>query len=302
KHACGHDAHTTIGLGVAELLSTMRSQIHGSVKFLFEPAEEGPPAGEEGGAELMIKEGALDNPRPAAIFALHCTPEIEAGQIGFHAGPAQAAADILKILIKGKMSHAAMPEKGIDTILVAAECVTALQSIKSRRMNAFEPVLLTIGTIHGGERPGVIPDTVTMEGTTRAFSEETRNRLAELMRETLAGVTSAYGASYDLHIKPITAVVYNDPKLVERAVAVMRGVLGETNVFEAPKRMGAEDFSYYEQVVPGVLLRLGSGNKARGITAEIHTPEFDIDEDCLVVGVKAMSAIVLDYLDKARSK
>src|SRR2546430_865313 len=239
----------------------MRGQIQGNVKFLFQPAEEGPPADEEGGAALMIKEGALENPRPAAIFALHTTPEIETGQIGFRAGPAQASADTFKITIKGRMSHAAAPEKGIDTILVAAECVTALQSIKSRRIDTFEPVILTIGTIHGGNRPNIITDAVTMEGTIRTFSEETRKRIAQLMRETLSGVTSAYGASYELDLKPITTVVFNDPRLVERAVTVIRGVLGHTNVFEVPKRMGAEDFSYFEQVVPGFLLRLGSGNK-----------------------------------------
>ncbi len=302
KHACGHDAHTAIGLGVAEVLSAMRAQLHGSVKFLFQPAEEGPPADEEGGAALMIKEGALQNPKPQAIFALHTTPEVETGQIGFRAGPAQASADNLKITIQGKMSHAAVPEKGVDTILVAAECVSALQSIKSRRIDTFEPVILTIGTIHGGNRPNIIAAEVTMEGTVRTFGQDTRDRIEQLMRETLSGVTSAYGASFNFQLKPITTVVYNDPKLVERAVTVMRGLMGETNVFEVPKRMGAEDFSYFEQVVPGFMLRLGSGNKAKGITAEAHTPEFDIDEECLVVGVKALSAILIDYLEQHSSK
>lgn len=302
KHACGHDAHTAIGLGVAEVLSAMRAQLHGSVKFLFQPAEEGPPADEEGGAALMIKEGALQNPKPQAIFALHTTPEVETGQIGFRAGPAQASADNLRITIQGKMSHAAVPEKGVDTILVAAECVSALQSIKSRRIDTFEPVILTIGTIHGGNRPNIIAAEVTMEGTVRTFGQDTRDRIEQLMRETLSGVTSAYGASFNFQLKPITTVVYNDPKLVERAVTVMRGFMGETNVFEVPKRMGAEDFSYFEQVVPGFMLRLGSGNKAKGITAEAHTPEFDIDEECLVVGVKALSAILIDYLEQHSSK
>src|SRR6266581_3717810 len=152
KHACGHDAHTTIGLGVAELLSKMRDQIHGSVKFLFQPAEEGPPAGEEGGAPLMIKEGALDDPRPLAIFGLHTTPELEAGLIAYRSGPAQASLDLFTITIRGQVPYSATPHRGVDTIVVAAECVTALQTIKSRRIDTFEPVIVTVGAIHGGTR------------------------------------------------------------------------------------------------------------------------------------------------------
>ena len=297
-HACGHDAHTAIGLGVAELLSRRRGQIHGVVKFLFQPAEEGPPPGEEGGAALMIKEGALDNPRPLAIFGLHTSPEIETGLVGYRAGPAQAAADSFWITVHGKMGHAAFPENGVDTIVVAAECVTALQTIKSRRMDAFEPIVLTIGTIHGGNRQNVIPDEVKLSGTIRSFSEPAQSRVERLMRETLAGVTAAYGATFDLRFDHITAVVYNDPQLVEECLPSLRAAVGPTNLFEAPKRMGAEDFSFYEQVVPGFFLRLGSGNKAKGITALAHTPQFDIDEDCLVVGVEAISNLVLDYLDR----
>lgn len=298
KHACGHDAHIAIGLGVAELLAGMRGQIHGSVKFIFQPAEEGPPGGEEGGAALMIKEGALANPKPGAIFALHTTPEVETGTIGFRAGSAQASADSLRIIVRGKMSHAAVPEKGVDTILVASECVTALQTIKSRRIDTFEPVIITVGTIHGGNKPNIIAEEVVMEGTVRTFSAETRNRIEQLIKETLHGITEAYGATFELQMKPITTVVYNDPKLVERAVKVMRNVLGASNVLEVPKRMGAEDFSYFEAEVPGFMMRLGSGNRARGITAEAHTPQFDIDEDCLVVGVKAAAAVLLDYLNE----
>jgi amidohydrolase len=298
KHACGHDAHAAIELGVAELLSGMRNQIHGSVKFLFQPAEEGPPAGEEGGAPLMIKEGALENPRPEAIFGLHTTPETETGMIGFRAGPAQASADIFTITLRGKTSYAGWPHKGIDTIIVAAECITALQSIKSRRIDAFEPVIITIGTIHGGKTPHTIAAEVKLEGTVRTFNEDVRTQIEQLVRQTLAGVTSAYGATFDLEYQHLTMVVYNDPKLVQESLPSIRRAVGETNVFEFIQRMGAEDFSYYQRVVPGFFLRLGSGNKAKGITAESHTAAFDIDEECLVVGVKVMSNMVLDYLDK----
>jgi amidohydrolase len=298
KHACGHDAHTAVALGVAEVLSKMRDQIRGSVKFLFQPAEEGAPAGEKGGAKFMIEEGALDNPRPLAIFGLHTTSELDAGKIGYRAGPAQASADGFVITVRGKMAHAADPEKGVDSIVVAAECISALQAIKSRRISTFEPAIITIGTIHGGTRPNIITDEVKMEGTVRTFSEDTRNRIEQLMRETLAGVTAAYGARFDLEYDRGTMVVVNDTTLAEQSLPSFRRAVGETNVVEVPKRMGAEDFSYYQQVVPGFFFRLGSGNKAKGITAEAHTGEFDIDEDCLVVGVKAMAGVVLDFLEQ----
>jgi amidohydrolase len=297
-HACGHDAHTAVALGVAEVLSKMRKQIHGSVKFLFQPAEEGPPAGEEGGAPLMIKEGALDNPRPLAIFGLHTTPELEAGLIAYCSGPAQASLDLFTISIRGQVPYSATPHKGIDTIVVAAECVTALQTIKSRRIDTFEPVIVTVGTIHGGTRPFNTPEEVKLEGCVRTFNEDARNQIQQLMRETLAGVTSAYGAKYELDYKRFTMVLVNDPKLVEASLPALRRAIGETNVVEASKRMGGEDFSFYGQIVPGFFLRLGSGNKTKGIVAESHTAKFDIDEKCLEVGVKAMANVVLDFLDR----
>lgn len=298
KHACGHDVHTAVQLGVAEVLSKMRDQIPGTIKFIFQPAEEGPPAGEEGGAPLMIKEGALENPKPLAIFGLHTSTEVEVGKIGVRAGPAQASSDMFDITIKGKMSHAAKPEKGIDSILVAAECVTALQSIKSRRIETFEPMIITIGTIHGGNRRNIISPEVKMEGTIRTLSEEVRSRTKELMKQTLDGVTAAYGATYDLNIIEGTVVVVNDPKLVEETLPTMRRAIGTTNVIDVPQRMGAEDFSYYQRVVPGFYYRLGSGNPAKGIVAEAHTPDFDVDEECLVVGTKVMANVLVDFLER----
>jgi amidohydrolase len=283
---------------VAEVLSKMRDQIPGTIKFIFQPAEEGPPAGEEGGATLMIKEGALENPKPLAIFGLHTSTEVDVGKIGFRAGPAQASSEMFDITIRGKMAHAAMPQKGVDTILVAAECVTALQSIKSRRIDSFEPMILTIGTIHGGTKRNIITPEVKMEGTVRTLSEEVRSRVKELMKQTLDGVTSAYGATYDLQMTEGTVVVVNDPKLVEATLPGMRRAIGETNVINVPQRMGAEDFSYYQKVVPGFFYRLGSGNPAKGITADAHTPEFDVDEECLVVGVKVMANVLVDFLER----
>lgn len=297
KHACGHDVHTTIALGVAEVLSKMRDQIPGTIKFIFQPAEEGAPAGEEGGAELMIKEGALENPRPQAIFGLH-TAGSDVGQIEYHSGPAMASADRFAITIRGKKSHGAQPQGGIDAVVVAAECVTALQTIRSRRIHPLEPLVITVGTIKGGDRSNIIADEVRMEGTMRTLSEEVRSRAQKLMRETLAGVTSAYGATFDLQFDNPNPVTYNDPRLVEETLPTIRRIIGEANVVAPKPFMPAEDFSYYQKVIPGFFFFLGVGNKAKGLMPQWHTADFDVDEESLVVGVKVMSNVLLDYLER----
>ncbi len=302
KHACGHDVHMTVQLGVAEVLSRMRSRVRGTVKFIFQPAEEGAPADEEGGAGLMIKEGALENPRPSAIFGLHVMPNIEVGQIGYNIGPAMASSDRFAITIRGKKVHGAYPHDGIDTIVVASECVMALQSIRSRRINTQEPLVITIGSMHGGNRFNIIADEVRLEGTMRTLNEEVRTKAIEMMRQTLAGVTSAYGASYELELGDNNPVTYNDPALAEATLPVMRRILGEQNLITPRPQMGAEDFSRYQQVIPGFFYFLGVGNRSRGITAMIHTPEFDVDEESLVIGVRVMTGIVLDYLERTASK
>ncbi|MDT5059726.1 MAG: hypothetical protein QOH63_185 [Acidobacteriota bacterium] len=297
KHACGHDAHTTIELGVAEILSKMRDEIHGTIKFIFQPAEEGAPAGEEGGAALMIKEGALENPRPQAIFGLHVMPVVEVGQIMYNSGPAMASSDHFVITIHGKKVHGAYPHDGIDAVVVAAECVTALQTIRSRRIDTTEPLVITVGIIQGGNRFNIIADEVKLEGTVRTLSEDVRKRAQALMRETLDGITKAYGATFDMDYAEGAAVTYNEPALVEETLPTIRRVIGEKNVITRKPQMGAEDFSYFQKVVPGFYYFLGVGNRAKGITAQIHTPEFDLDEESLVIGVKVMSNVLLDYLD-----
>jgi amidohydrolase len=298
KHACGHDAHTTIELGVAEILSKMRDEIHGTIKFIFQPAEEGAPAGEEGGAALMIKEGALENPRPVAIFGLHVMPVVEVGQIAYNSGPAMASSDHFIITIHGKKVHGAYPHDGIDAVVVAAECVTALQTIRSRRVDTTEPLVITVGIIQGGNRFNIIADEVKLEGTVRTLSEDVRKRAQSLMRETLDGITKAYGATFEMKYEEGAAVTYNEPALVEETLPTIRGVIGEKNLVSPKPQMGAEDFSYYQKVVPGFYYFLGVGNRAKGITAQVHTPEFDLDEDSLVIGVKVMSNVLLDYLDR----
>ncbi|HEX8131300.1 MAG TPA: amidohydrolase [Pyrinomonadaceae bacterium] len=297
KHACGHDVHTTVELGVAEVLSRMRAEISGTIKFIFQPAEEGPPAGEEGGAPLMIKEGALENPRPQAIFGLHTEPNVQAGQIGYHSGPAMASSDTFNIIIRGKGAHGAQPQLGVDAVVVASECVLALQHIRSRRIDPLEPLVITIGTIQGGSRFNVIANEVKLTGTMRTHNDRVRERAIELMRETLTHVTAAYGATFELNFEGSNPVTYNEPSLVEATLPSIRRVVGAENALVLKPFMPAEDFSYFQKVVPGFYFFLGVGNRARGITAGWHTPDFDVDEESLVVGVKVMSNVLLDYLD-----
>jgi amidohydrolase len=298
KHACGHDVHMSVQLGVAEILGKMRDRIRGTIKFIFQPAEEGAPAGERGGAKFMIEEGCLENPRPSAIFGLHVMPNIEVGQIGVNIGPAMASSDRFSIAIRGKKVHGAYPHDGIDAVVVAAECVTALQSIRGRRINTQEPLVITIGSIHGGNRYNIIADEVKLEGTMRTLNEEVRTQAIAMMKQTLGGVTSAYGASYEIGFDNNNPVTYNEPALVEATLPVMRRIAGDRNILQPRPQMGAEDFSMYQRVIPGFFYFLGVGNQSKGITAMIHTPEFDVDEESLVIGVKVMSNVLLDYLDR----
>jgi amidohydrolase len=302
KHACGHDVHTTVELGVAEILSKMRGEMAGTIKFIFQPAEEGAPTGEEGGARLMIKEGALENPRPAAIFGLHVMPAVEVGQISYNSGPAMASSDHFWITIHGKKVHGAYPHDGVDAVVVAAECVSALQTIRSRRIDTTEPLVITVGIIQGGNRFNIIADEVKLEGTMRTLNDTVRQRAQELMRETLDGVARANGASFDLKFEEGAALTYNEPALVEETLPVMRRIVGAGNVITLKPQMGAEDFAYYQQVIPGFYYFLGVGNRAKGITAQIHTPAFDVDEESLVIGVKVMANVLLDYLDRHPNK
>lgn len=298
KHACGHDVHTAVGLGVAEVLSNMRGEIAGTIKFIFQPAEEGPPTGEEGGAPLMIKEGALDHPRPSAIFGLHVMPNVEVGQISYTSGAAMASSDHFFITVRGKKVHGAYPHEGIDAIVVAAECVTALQTIRSRRIDATEPFVLSVGIIQGGNRFNIIADEVKLEGTVRTLNEDVRRRVHEQIKQIAAGIAASHGASAEVRIEEGAAVTYNEPRLVDETLPTIERVVGASNVAPRKPQMGAEDFSYFQKVIPGFYYFLGVGNRAKGITAMIHTPEFDVDEESLVVGVKVMSNVLLDYLDR----
>ncbi|MCA1815548.1 MAG: amidohydrolase [Acidobacteria bacterium] len=298
KHACGHDVHATVELGVAEVLSKMRDEVNGNVKFIFQPAEEGVPVGENGGAKMMIEEGALDNPRPLAIFGLHTEPNLQVGQIGFQSGAAMASSDTFTITVHGHAAHGAQPQNGVDAVVVASECVLALQNIRSRRIDPLEPLVITVGTIQGGTRFNVIAADVKMTGTMRTLNEQVRERAQAMMRDTLQNVTAAYGATFDLDFTDSNPVTYNEPALVSETLPTMRRVVGEQGVVPLKPFMPAEDFSRYGKIVPGFFYFLGVGNRAKGITAGWHTAEFDVDEESIVVGVKVMSNVLLDYLER----
>jgi len=311
-HACGHDVHVTCALGVAELLAKHRDKIRGSVKFIFQGAEEAMPSNYVGdwGAKLMIEEGALENPRPNAIYGLHCSPlyapkdgpgmgievPMEVGTIGYAIGPASANSDRFEIIIHGKIAHGSAPHKGVDAVVVAAHCITALQMVRSRETNTLDPVVLSIGMIKGGTRENIIADTVTMSGTVRSQDIEVRDQVIGLMHRTLAGVTSAHGATYELNYRKGYPAIENNEALALKAVETIERVIGKGSTRMTIPGMGGEDFSYFANVVPGFYYRLGVANIERGIVASVHTAEFDVDEESIKVGVLTMASIVMDHL------
>jgi amidohydrolase len=298
-HACGHDAHVAIALGAAEVLSKMRQDIRGSIKFIFQPAEEGAPIGEEGGAALMVKEGALENPRPAAIFGLHVGSFVPVGTVAYSSGPALASSDAFSATIRGKQVHGAMPHLGVDAVAVAAECITALQTIRSRRIDPSETMVLSIGSIHGGNRSNIITGEVKMEGTLRTFNEGVRESARTMMKQTLAGCTAAQGATFSLEFAGVAyPVTVNDPALTAESIPAMERVLGKRNIVLSKPITGSEDFSFYQKVIPGFFWFLGVGNEKLGTTAAHHTPDFNIDEAALVPGVRLVVGQLLDYLDR----
>jgi len=295
-HACGHDIHTSVQLGVASVLASIRYEIPGTVKFIFQPAEEGPPPGEEGGADLMLKEGAFDDPKPIAVFGLHTHPGLEVGQIGITIGPAMAAVDHFIIKIRGKQSHGAYPHESVDPIIMATEVVDAFQTIRSRSLSPLEPSVITVGIIKGGERFNIIPAEVYMEGTVRTYNPDTRDKVEQRMNEILAGITLAYGGSFELEYDRGTPATINNPELVEQMIPTLKRVVGVDNVLMMDPVMGGEDFAYFANEVPGMYYRLGVV-KAGTTSGWLHTPTFRADDASLEIGIRAMSSVLLDYLN-----
>lgn len=301
KHACGHDAHTAIGLAAAELLARLRADLPGRVMFIFQPAEEGPPPGEKGGASLMLDEGLFATDRPEAIFALHAWPLEDAGTIAYKPGPIMAAADRFFVKIRGKQTHGAFPHQGVDAVLAAAQSVVALQTVRSRRTDPIDPLVISVGSIHGGNRFNIIAEEVTLEGTVRTLSPQLHAQIPALMREALNGATASVGASAELQVEQLTPVTSNDSALTGEAVRSLTRILGADRLVLVPARMGAEDFGYFAEKIPGFYFFLGVGNKARGLQAMIHTPDFDIDEESLLVGTRCAATLLWDWLDHHKS-
>jgi amidohydrolase len=301
-HACGHDAHTSMTLGVATALAGMRDQLSGEVMFIFQPAEEGSPPGEEGGADLMLKEGLFKRLKPDAIFGMHVFYTLHAGQVGVREGPILAGSDRFQIKVLGKQTHGAQPWRGIDPIVTAAHIVSEAQTIVSRQLNISElPVVLSFGMIHGGLRWNIIPDAVTLEGTIRSFDPVMRQQAFDALQRTAEHVAAAQGAKVETVIPMLDAVnlvTRNDAALTRRMRPSLERAVGADNVITIPPSMVAEDFARFAEEVPGLYFFVGSVPPTQDLkTAEPnHSPRFFLDEAALEVGTRAMLQVALDAL------
>ncbi len=298
-HACGHDVHSAILMGTAIVLGGIRQKLTGDVKLIFQPAEEVIP----GGALAMIEAGVLENPRPTAMVALHCCPELEVGYIGHKEGIVTAACDFISISIFGTSGHSSRPHQSVDAILVAALVVNAIHHIVSRRTDPLHHVAISLGTIKGGNAPNIIADQVEIKGTVRVLSPEVREVMPKLIEQTIKGITMSVGGTYDFKYNYGHPSVVNDGELNDIVGGASVDLFGKekTLVMKDPQ-MGAEDFAYYGEKIPAMLYRLGTGNKSKGIVAPLHNSCFDIDEAAIKVGVQMMSLIVCKFFEAKRNQ
>lgn len=295
-HACGHDNHVAILMGVASVMAQMQSELPGTVMFIFQPAEEGAPEGEEGGADLMLKEGAFADPRPNAVFGLHVSP-IPVGAIALRKQGMMASSDEFKITVHGQQTHGAQPWAGIDPIVVAAQIVLGLQTIPSRQLDVtLTPSIVTVGAINGGVRNNIIPESVEMIGTIRTFDAETRDEIHERVRRTATQIAASAGATADVSIDIGYPVTANDPELTDKMMPTLRRVVGP-GLVESPRVTGAEDFSYFAEEVPGMFFFLGVAPDNPELVFPNHSPSFFADERALPIGVQTMTALALDFLN-----
>jgi amidohydrolase len=297
-HACGHDAHTAILMATAKTLKDMQKDLAGTVVFLFQPAEEGSPNNEEGGAPLLIKEGAMDNPKLDVVFGLHMAASLPAGMLAYKSGAAQASSDLFKIIVHGKGSHGAMPWGSVDPIVVSAQIIEGLQHIVSRQSDLTKaPLVISVGSLHAGVRANIIPETAQMDGTIRSLDATMRKETHEKIKQTANAIAAANGATVEVDIKTQTLVNYNDPALAKKAAISLAKVAGNENVFESTWTTAAEDFSFYGEKAPTFFFSLGGmekGKKSNEVGGH-HTPDFYLDESGFINGVKAFCNLVFDY-------